>query len=56
MPNLSEPRRRDDGVEDLYMKVPDNVDGINDFDKDGNTPLHNAIIAGCYILGLLNLY
>ena len=47
IPDLSEPRRTDnkDG-EDLYMKVPNNVEGINDYDENGHTPLHNAIVSG----------
>ena len=28
------------------MKVPENVDGINDYDENGYTPLHSAIVSG----------
>ena len=46
IPHLSEPRRKEDDGEDLYMKVPENVDGINDYDENGYTPLHSAIVSG----------
>jgi ankyrin repeat protein len=31
-----------------YAKIPENVEGINNFDARGNTPIINAVVSGVY--------